>query len=72
LECQGEVEEKLKIPSVWNDDVQKAIKEKNDCFICLYLDRSAYYIEKYKMTKKATKRAVNEFEVGRMRTSTNG
>jgi hypothetical protein len=25
----------------WNDDVQKAIKEKKDCFRSLYLDRSA-------------------------------
>ena len=44
----------------WNDDVQKAIKEKKDCFRCLYLDRSADNIEKYKMAKKAAKRAVGE------------
>ena len=44
----------------WNDDVQKAIKEKKDCFIRLYLDRSADNIEKYKMAKKAAKRAVGE------------
>ena len=44
----------------WNDDVQKAIKEKKDCFRRLYLDRSADNIEKYKMAKKAAKRAVGE------------
>jgi hypothetical protein len=44
----------------WNDEVQKAIKEKNDCFHRLYLDRSVDNIEKYKMAKKATKRAVSQ------------
>ena len=44
----------------WNHDVQKAIKEKKDCFRRLYLDRSADNIEKYKMAKKAAKRAVSE------------
>ncbi|XBH78220.1 hypothetical protein VPH35_106393 [Triticum aestivum] len=44
----------------WNDDVQKAIKEKKDCFRRLYLDRSAHNIEKYKMAKKAAKRAESE------------
>ena len=44
----------------WNDDVQKAIKEKKDCFRRLYLDRSADNIEKYKLAKKAAKRAVSE------------
>ncbi|SPT17361.1 unnamed protein product [Triticum aestivum] len=44
----------------WNDDVQKAIKEKKDCFKRLYLDKSADNIEKYKMAKKAAKRAVSE------------
>jgi hypothetical protein len=42
----------------WNDEVQKAIKEKKDCFRCLYLDRSANNIEKYNIAKKATKRVV--------------
>ncbi|EMS49145.1 Cysteine-rich receptor-like protein kinase 26 [Triticum urartu] len=42
----------------WNDDVQKAIKEKKDCFRRLYLDRSAGNIEKYKMA--AAKRAESE------------
>jgi len=44
----------------WNDDVQKAIKEKKVCFRRLYLDRSADNIEKYKLAKKAAKRAVSE------------
>jgi hypothetical protein len=44
----------------WNDEVQKAIKEKNDCFQRLYLDRSVDNIDKYKTAKKATKRAVSE------------
>jgi hypothetical protein len=43
----------------WNVKVQKAIKEKKGCFHRLYLDRSADNIEKYKMAKKATKRAVS-------------
>ncbi|VAH04446.1 unnamed protein product [Triticum turgidum subsp. durum] len=38
----------------------QAIKEKKDCFICLYLDRSADNIEKYKMAKKAANRVVSE------------
>jgi hypothetical protein len=36
------------------------IKEKKDCFRRLYVDRSANNIEKYKMAKKATKRAMSE------------
>jgi hypothetical protein len=35
-------------------------KEKKDYFRCLYLDRGADNIEKYKMAKKATKRAISE------------
>jgi hypothetical protein len=44
----------------WNDDVQKAIKDKKDYFRCLYSDRSADNIEKYKMAKKDAKRDVSE------------
>ncbi|XP_071678534.1 uncharacterized protein [Lolium perenne] len=44
----------------WNIDVQKAIKEKKDCFRCLYLDRSADNMEKYKMAKKDKRQAVSE------------
>jgi hypothetical protein len=41
----------------WTDEVQKAIKEKKDCYHRLYLDRSTDNKEKYKMAKKATKRS---------------
>jgi hypothetical protein len=44
----------------WNDEVHKAVKEKKDFFQRLYLDRSADNIEKYKIAKKATKRAVSQ------------
>jgi hypothetical protein len=44
----------------WSDDVQKAIKEKKDCFRHLHLGRSADTIEKYKVAKKAAKRALSE------------
>ena len=39
--------------------VQKAIKEK-ECYKCLYHDRCADNIEKYKVAKKTAKRAMNE------------
>ena len=42
-----------------NEDVQKAIKEK-ECYKRLYHDRSADNIEKYKVTKKTVKRAVRQ------------
>ena len=29
----------------WNDEVQRAIKEKKECFKCLHLDKSAANIE---------------------------
>uniref|UniRef100_A0A8I7BC79 Endonuclease/exonuclease/phosphatase domain-containing protein n=1 Tax=Hordeum vulgare subsp. vulgare TaxID=112509 RepID=A0A8I7BC79_HORVV len=44
----------------WNDEVQKVIREKKDYFRCLYLDRSAANMQKYKVAKKAAKRAVSE------------
>jgi hypothetical protein len=44
----------------WNEDVQKAIKEKKECYKRLYHDRCADNIEKYKMAKKTAKRAVSE------------
>src|SRR3954465_5597675 len=44
----------------WNEDVQKAIKEKKVCFRRLYLDRSADNIEKYKVAKKTAKRGGEE------------
>ena len=43
----------------WNDEVQKAIKEKKECFKRLHLDKSAANIEGYKLAKRVAKRAVN-------------
>jgi len=44
----------------WNEDVQKAIKEKKECYKCLYQHRSEDNIQKYKSAKKNAKRAVSE------------
>ena len=44
----------------WNEDGQKAIKEKKECYKCLYHDRCANNIEKYKVTKRTAKQAVSE------------
>ncbi|KAF8699025.1 hypothetical protein HU200_034766 [Digitaria exilis] len=41
----------------WNEEVQRAIKEKKEWFKRLHLDRSAANIEGYKVAKKAAKRA---------------
>ncbi|GJN00036.1 hypothetical protein PR202_ga17185 [Eleusine coracana subsp. coracana] len=43
----------------WNDKVQRAIKEKKECFKRLHLDKSATNIEDYKIAKRAAKRAVS-------------
>ena len=43
----------------WNKEVQRAIKEKKECYRRLYHDRSVDNIEKYKVAKKTTKRAVS-------------
>jgi hypothetical protein len=40
--------------------VQNAIKEKKECFKRMHLDRSVNNIERYKVIKKTTKRAVSE------------
>jgi hypothetical protein len=45
--------------------VQKAIKEKKECFRRMHLDRSADNVEQYKVAKKTAKRAVSEAR-GRM------
>jgi hypothetical protein len=42
----------------WNEEVQKAIKEK-EYFKRLHLDKSAANIESYKIAKRAAKRAVS-------------
>jgi hypothetical protein len=44
----------------WNEKVQKAIKEKKECFRHMHLDRSADNVEQYTVAKKAAKRAVSE------------
>jgi hypothetical protein len=41
----------LKDARWWNEDVQKAIKEKKECYKCLYQDQCADNIEKYKVAK---------------------
>ena len=38
----------------WNDEVQRAIKEK-ECFKRLHLDKSAANIEGYKLAKRVVK-----------------
>ncbi|AQK62958.1 Retrovirus-related Pol polyprotein LINE-1 [Zea mays] len=43
----------------WNEDVQKAIKEKKDCYKRLHHDKCAENIEKYRIAKKSAKRAVS-------------
>ena len=37
----------------WNEKVQRAIKEKKECYRRLYHDRSVDNIERYKVTKTA-------------------
>jgi hypothetical protein len=44
----------------WNEKVQKAIMEKEECFSHMHLDRSADNVEQYKVAKKITKRMVSE------------
>jgi hypothetical protein len=35
--------------------VQKAIKEKKECFSRMHMDRSTYNVERYKVAKKTAK-----------------
>ena len=44
----------------WNEDMQKAIKEKNECYKYLHHYRSEDNVQKYKSTKKNAKRAASE------------
>jgi hypothetical protein len=44
----------------WNENVQKAIKEKKECFRCMHLNRSVDNVERYKVVKKTVKRAMSE------------
>ena len=43
----------------WNEKVQRAIKEKKECYRRLYHNRSVDNIEKYKVAKKTAKRAIS-------------
>ncbi|RLN22702.1 uncharacterized protein C2845_PM07G30060 [Panicum miliaceum] len=43
----------------WNDEVQRAIKEKKECFKCLHLDKSAANIESYNLAKRVAKQGVS-------------
>jgi hypothetical protein len=43
----------------WNDEVQRAIKEKKECFKRLHFDKSATNIEGYRLAKRSAKRAVS-------------
>jgi hypothetical protein len=44
----------------WNEKVQKAIKEKKECFRRMHLDMSVDNVERYKVVKKSVKRAVSK------------
>jgi hypothetical protein len=44
----------------WNEKVQKAIKEKKECFSRMHLDRSVDNVDRYKVAKNTVKRAVSE------------
>jgi dipeptidase len=44
----------------WNDDVQKTINEKKECYKRLYHNRSDENIQKYKEARKNAKKAVTE------------
>jgi hypothetical protein len=44
----------------WSEKVQKAIKEKKECFRRMHLDRSANNVEWYKVVKKIVKQVVSE------------
>jgi hypothetical protein len=43
----------------WNDEVQRAIREKKECFKRLHHDKSVANIEDYKIAKRVVKRAVS-------------
>ena len=39
----------------WNEDVQKALKEKKECYKRVFHDKSTDNIERYKVAKKIAK-----------------
>jgi hypothetical protein len=49
----------------WDENVQKTIKEKKECFRHMHLHRSVDNLEQYKLAKKTAKQAVSE-AMGRM------
>jgi hypothetical protein len=51
---------KLKETWWWNEKVQKAIKEKKECFRRIHLDKSVDNVERHKVAKKTAKQAVSE------------
>ena len=65
MECPGEGEAKIRIPGGGMMMSRRRLKRRK-------IASNAYTIEKYKVAKKAAKRAVSEARVGHMRTSTNG
>ncbi|PWZ33919.1 hypothetical protein Zm00014a_015628 [Zea mays] len=50
----------------WTEDVQKAIKEKKECYRSLFHDRSTINIETYKVAKKTAKRVEGKNDVYKM------
>jgi hypothetical protein len=44
----------------WNEKVQKAVKEKKECFRRMHLDKSVDNVERYKVAKNIAKRVVSE------------
>jgi hypothetical protein len=44
----------------WNEKVQKAVKEKKECFRRMHLDKSVDNVERYKVAKNTAKRVVSE------------
>ena len=52
--------------------MQRAIKEKKECFKRLHLDKSAANMEGYKLAKRVAKRDVSVAKVRRMMTCISG
>jgi hypothetical protein len=44
----------------WNDEVQKTINEKKECYIRLHHNKSDKNIQKYKEARRNAKKAVSE------------
>ncbi|XP_077249214.1 uncharacterized protein LOC143888669 [Tasmannia lanceolata] len=44
----------------WNEEIQKAIRSKRECYKCLRKCRNEKIIEKYKLARKEAKKAVRE------------